>query len=110
MHNRMCTPVCKHFRCTRGYLKIKYSKQGKKIAVCSWVGDLCTGSKCKFASCSIGKLRSDGSCGLYTHRPTKQIKPQTSYKNEIEEPDRIPLPIKDKLLKKLEGKSFKKFK
>lgn len=106
MSSKLCFPLCKHFRCTQGYLSIKRNKQGKKIILCNWVGDLCTGIKCKYASCNIGKLRSDGTCSLWTPRSPQK---KTFVSQKIEEPDKIPIPLKDKLLKKLNNKNLKKF-
>jgi hypothetical protein len=44
---------------------------------CLWVGDPCEGSKCSYAICIKGKLRSSGSCGLLERTVPKPMVTRT---------------------------------
>ena len=69
MSNKVyCTPTCKYFQCTGNHLSVKFTRQNKRLIMCQWAGDLCIGYKCKFASCKINKLLSDGTCALKTKK------------------------------------------
>ncbi|MHA1505978.1 MAG: hypothetical protein ACTSR0_02140 [Candidatus Asgardarchaeia archaeon] len=92
-----CSPNCKYFRCEQRSLLIK-RRNGRKVFICKWAGDACTGYKCKYASCAIGKLKYDGRCELKIRSKTHGEK----YKDFSEEKmPEIPENVKGKLLKKI---------
>ena len=107
MEKKFCTPLCKYFRCAQNQVQVKY-KGGKKIIFCGWAGGLCIGSRCKYALCAIGKLRSDGTCALKT---TQSKRKQSHEKDELVDlvPEerksmtKVDVHLKQKVLKKLKN-------
>lgn len=101
-----CTPTCKHFQCAGGHISIKFTRQGKRLVMCNWAGDLCIGYKCKFASCKINKLMSDGTCALRTQISRKQEHRKKDFE-EFEITEELPI---DELQKRIKSKDLKKIK
>jgi hypothetical protein len=56
-----CNPSCPLFRCAKRALMVKLVN-GKPVAWCSWVNDVCIIHKCQYASCTARYLLPDGRC------------------------------------------------
>lgn len=63
----VCNPLCRFFRCIKKVLNYKQNPP-----LCDWVGGICTGHRCPYASCVQVKLLSDGRCGLFVKRKTAE--------------------------------------
>ncbi|MGQ4833218.1 MAG: hypothetical protein ACP6IS_04890 [Candidatus Asgardarchaeia archaeon] len=104
-----CTPTCKYFQCTGNHLSVKFTRQGKRLVTCKWAGDLCIGYKCKFASCKINKLLSDGTCALKTKREAQKTKDYHPKYEAHDEFENIPLKSLEKRIKSKDLKKLKKW-
>ena len=104
MEKKFCTPVCKHFRCAQNQMQVKY-KGSKKLIFCGWAGGLCIGSRCKYAICAIGKLRSDGTCGLKISQPRRRPQEKDEFLDLVAEErkstPKVDVHLKQRVLKKL---------
>jgi hypothetical protein len=56
-----CNPACPLFRCAKKALIIKLVN-GRPVAWCTWVNDVCIVHKCQYASCAARYLLPDGRC------------------------------------------------
>jgi len=97
---KKCQANCKFFRCARKSLEIR--RTGRKIEYyCRWVGDLCEGGSCTYATCVKHALRSDGTCSL----AEPKRKPRRTVRERKEREEKVRLGTK--ALKKF--KEYEKF-
>jgi len=98
---KKCHASCKFFRCARKSLDIR--RTGKNVQYyCKWVGDLCEGGSCTYATCVKHALRSDGTCGLAEPR---RKRPKRTVREREEKEEKVRLGTK--ALKKF--KEYEKF-
>ncbi|RLG76789.1 MAG: hypothetical protein DRO12_03815 [Thermoprotei archaeon] len=82
----VCNPLCPFFRCSRGALIIRRTNTRGKMqptAFCTWVGDLCIGTKCQYAHCARRALLPDGRC-LYAVREQEKQRQEEDFERELE--------------------------
>ncbi len=60
-----CNPLCPYFRCLNNALAITrrhHHGRVQRVAFCRWIGDVCIGGSCQYASCKLRALLPDGKC------------------------------------------------
>ncbi len=79
----MCSQACQLFRCGKKALIMKLVN-GKPVAYCSWVNDVCIGYKCQYASCVARYLLPNGKCLVATKNIEKN---EDEFLKELEKED-----------------------
>lgn len=85
-----CNPLCPYFRCMKKALQIRteyYRGRPIKIALCSWTGDKCIGSQCRYAYCTKHAMLPDGRCmfALQGRRGAPEFEEELKKKSKIDE-------------------------